>query len=161
MAKNRKPRRINPLPSYDKLQTIDPDEFDTALGWYMNAAAKKAIVENPTNLGLTLIDENGKVSGIRFTDIPLNRGMVALKERYGNDSDKYFSVATRMFALFKILHDPALGEWMRRGEEITEVHPAVIDAAATVRINFEGNFTLEEFIVKVKELANTKYKDEE
>jgi hypothetical protein len=77
----------------------------------MNAAVKRALVPSPTHFGLNL-DLGEKVEHISFTDIPMNRAMIALEERYGDDTDKFFSVTGRMWALFHIMHDPAMTEYM-------------------------------------------------
>jgi len=161
MPRNRKHIKEITLLSFDKIQPVDPDEFDTALNWAMNAAARKAIVTNPSKMGLNLDLGDGEVQRITFTDIPMNRAMMALKERYGS-SDKMYSVTLRIFALFQIMHNPAMEKWMRNGQEgWTEVNPAVTEAAATVTLDGDGNFPVETFFDKVKELAETKYKDED
>ncbi|MCL4559871.1 MAG: hypothetical protein M1281_04545 [Chloroflexi bacterium] len=164
MARKPKRKTIKRFPTYDQLLPIDPDEFNTALNWVQNVATQKAQVTNPTDMGLNLDFGDGRVDHITFTDIPMNRMMIALKERYEDDPDKMYSISMRIFALFKIMHDPTVADkWMRKGEEegVTEVHPGVTDAAATVRLNEEGYFPLDEFLARVKELADTKYKDEE
>jgi hypothetical protein len=158
MTRNHRRRNIKPFPTFDKIQPIDPDEFNTTLNWCMNASIGKAIVENPSKRRLSIVDDDGKVSHIHFTDIPMNRILMAIQERYEDDTDKYFSVAMRIFELFSIMHKPEMAKWMRVDEEITEVHPAVTDVAATVMLNAEGKFPLDEFLAKVKELAETKYK---
>lgn len=149
-----------PFRSPDQIEPIDPDEFDTALNWAMNAASRKAVVTDPSKMGLNLDLGNGRVEHIGFTDIPMNRALMALKERYG-DSEKMFFVSMRIFALFQIMHDPAMTKWMRQGGEFTEVHPAVTEAAATIMLNNDGNFPVDIFFAKVEELSKTKYKDED
>jgi hypothetical protein len=84
--------------------------------------------------------EKGKVEQIGFTDIPMNRGMIALKERYGDDTDKFFSITMRIFAMIHIMHDPKMNKYMRESGEYTEFHPAVLDAAAVVMLDKDGNF---------------------
>ncbi len=159
MARNKGDNADKPLPKFDQIQPIDPDEFDTALNWAMNAASGKAIVTNPSKTRLNIDLGNGKVEQIGFTDIPINRAMMAITERYGN-SDKNYFVSMRMFALFHIMHNPAMNKWMKKGEEMIGLHPAVIEAAATVMLGSDGNFPVNSFLAKVEQVAKTKYKEE-
>ncbi len=158
MARHR--RIVKPFPTFNQMGPIDPDEFNTALSWAMNAASKRAQITNPTKLGVN-IDLGGNIERISFTDIPLNRALVALKERYGDNTDKFFNISNRIFAFFHIMKDPAMALYIKKGVELTEVHPAVTDAAAEVMLDSEGNFPPDIFFSKVKELAATKYKAEE
>lgn len=160
MARNRKKREIKPFPKFEDAQPFDPDEFNTALNWYQNAALNIAKIKNPNEYGFGFETGDGNVENYGFTDIPLNRGMFALKERYGDDQDKLFSMIFRIQALFKIMHDEQIKKYMREGGEYTEVHPAVTDAAAFAIIGNDGFFTVDEFIKTVEELIHTKYKDD-
>ena len=160
MTRNRK-QKIKPFPSYDKIQQIDPDEFITTFIWAMNAARGEAHLDSPTKQKLNIREDGGNISQIVFTDHPTNRVIFAIKERYRGDTDKFFSVATRIFAIGNILRDPSMSKWVKSTGENVELHTAVVAAAATVPINSEGEFNLDEFKSKVEELATTKYKDEE
>ena len=161
MTKNRNSRYIKPLPKFEDAQPFDPAEFNTALDWYQNTALKIAKIENPNEFGFVFESGDGSVKNYSFTDIPFNRGMFALKERYGDDQDKFFSIVVRTQALFKIMHDEKIKKYMREGGEYTEVHPAVTDAAAFAIVGKDGFFPVDEFIVTVDELIHTKYKDDE
>ena len=161
MTRNKNKREIKPFPKFEDAQPFDPAEFNTALSWYENAALKKAKVDNPQDYGATFDFGNGKIERIAFTDIPLNRGMIALKERYGDDQDKFFSIVLRIQSLFKLYQDKNVEKYLRRNGEIVEIHPAVIDAAATVKLNDQGWFPVDKFIETVDELIHIKYKDDE
>lgn len=161
MTTNRKRHQGKPFPKFKDAIPFDPDEFNTALNWYQNTAIKKAQITNPEEFGVNINMGNGKVEHISFTDIPMNRGMIALKERYGHDTDKFFSIAMRIFALIHIMHDDHLKKYQRIGEDFTEVHPAVTDAAALVMLGEDGFFPVELFISQVEELIKTKYIDDD
>lgn len=154
MARNR--RIVKPFPTFDQCNPIDPDEFKTALNWAVNAAAKRAKVTNPSKLGVN-IELGDSIERISFADSPLNRALVALKERYFDDSDKFINISRRIFALFDILRHPAMAAYTQVEGEFTEIHPAAADAAAEVMLDSKGNFPPELFLAKVKELAETKY----
>jgi hypothetical protein len=128
----------------------------------VNAGIGQAIVEDPTKRGLRILDEDGGVSEIRFADTPMNRMITALLERFGA-TDEYASAASRIWALFGAIRQGELKEWIRPGEtaEITEIHPAVMDAAATVILTPDGKFPTEEFLAKVKELDQANYQDDD
>lgn len=161
MTKHRKRREMKPFPKMEEAQPFDPDEFNTALNWYQNAYMHQAHVSNPENYKVNIDYGNGKVDQIGFTDIPMNRGMIALKERYGHDTLKFFSITMRIWAMFHIMHDPNMKKYIRHGEEYDEFHPAVLDAAALVMLDKDGNFPVDVFFSKVEELIETKYKGDE
>ena len=160
MPRKRKPKRDKPLPTFEEMPPIDPDVFIVAINFAMNAASGNAITDDPTKMGVNLLDEDGSVSKIRFADIPMNRAMLALKERFAGDSDMFASAATRMFALGNIFEDPRFYKWIKHGNDSDEVHEAVIEADATVMLDAEGEFPPDEFLLKVEELTETKYKDD-
>jgi len=160
MTRNRKKREIKPFPKFEDAQPFDPAEFITALEWYQNAALNIAKIENPNEFGFGFKSGDGKVNNYSFTDIPFNRGMFALKERYGDDQDKFFSIVVRTQALFKIMHDEKIKKYMREGGKYTEVHPAVTDVAAFAKVGKDGFFLIDEFIKTVEEFIHTKYKDD-
>lgn len=160
MPRKHKPKRDKPLPPFEEMPPIDPDVFIVAVNFAMNAASGNAITDDPTKAGINLVEENGSVSELRFTDIPMNRAMLALKERFAGDSAMFSSAATRMFALGKVLEDPRLSKWIKHGDDSDEVHEAVIETAATIRLDANGEFPLDKFILQVEELTESKYKDD-
>jgi hypothetical protein len=139
-------RRVNPV-------TREELGFAVAVGGA--AASYKMPTPSPTKFGLALTENDGTVMNIRFTDIPLNRGMLAIREHCGGDPSKFFSLAFRLFALGSILRRKEIAPWIRRNVSpgVDEVHPAVIEAAATLPLNSRGHFDARTFFQKVKEVA--------
>lgn len=152
-------RREKPMPSFEGMVVIDPDEFSTAVNFAINASSGQAITIDPSKMKFNLEQPDGSVDQFRFTDTPTNRVIFALQERYGKASAKFYSATCRFLAYVKILRSPELSEWVRRGSTVTEIHPAVIDAASSVTMDSEGDFPIPQFIARVKELAATKYRD--
>ena len=89
------------------MPAFDPEEFATAFIFANNAASHHAIVTNPSTLGLRLDLGKGEVEEIWFTDIPENRMMSALKERYGHNTAKFASACARTMALEKLPTEPS------------------------------------------------------
>jgi len=157
MTTNRKKYQGLRFPKMEEAMPFDPDEFNTALNWYQNTYMNEAKIDKPSKFGVNLDYGNGKVDHIRFTDIPMNRGMIALKERYGHDTNKFFSISMRIFAFIHIMHEERLKKYTIAGEDFVKIHPAVTDAAALVMLDEHGNFPVDAFIEKVEELIKTKY----
>jgi len=153
---------IKRLPRFHETAPFDPDEFVTAFNWAMNAGAKQAIVTDPTKLGLNITEDDGTTRTLRFTDTSTARVLMAFRERYGDNPDKYIGAAGRFFALLKLVRDNALSDWIESDPSVTDfvmLHPAVVEAAAVVRLNKNGSFPRREFLNKIKHLANTSSKD--
>jgi hypothetical protein len=153
-------RRPQRLPTFDEMQPLDIDVFNTAFNFAMNAYTGDAKVEDASKRGLNIVDDDGSVTEIRFTDIPMNRMMTALLERFGANS-QCASATGRIWALLDLLRNDQLKDWVRKGDDASfvEIHPAVIDAAATVMMDSHGQFPLDDFLSKVKEIDQARYQD--
>ena len=147
------------MPDTQDLPAFDPDEFATAFIFANNAASNNATVTNPSDLGINLDLGNGQVKGIQFSDIPMNRMMVALKERYGHEPTKFYSACFRTWSLINIAHRPELSEWVIRHEDGAEMHDVMVEAAAVTKLDQHGEFPLNEFMESVRYFLSTKYAD--
>ena len=65
-----------------RITAVDPERFHFALGVYCAAAAMKGPYPNPQQFGLNLVEDDGSAKRISFTDIPGNRGMLAVKKEF-------------------------------------------------------------------------------
>jgi hypothetical protein len=146
--------------SFQSLPPLDPEEFGFLVQVGSAAAALRTPVENPQQYGGSFINRDGVSICFRFTDRPINRFMLAVQEQLGADSEKLTAVGVRFLALQTILEKKACHRWVESDPEhpwATVVHPAVIDAAATMQLNTRGEFPQRQFFRHVAELAHTRY----
>lgn len=148
------------LPPFEETPEVDPEEFRSAYFLYANAAVRKVLVRNPARETLRLPEEDGSYGSYRLTDNKMSRGVTAIHSRYRDDPQKYSAVLTRIFALTKLMGADALGEWCVRTAGGFDMHDAVIDAAAAVRLEETGLFPRDEFLREVERIAEEKYPEE-
>lgn len=145
------------FPEFDHLPPIDPDEFATAFNWAMNAASGRAIIADPSDLRLGFRGIDGGIHEIRFTDTVLARITIAMKERYGDNTEKYVSASGRIFALLRLLQSGELSDWIRPDPSDPgnyEIHPSLVEAASNVRLTRNCTFPRDEFLRTVEQLAS-------
>jgi hypothetical protein len=145
------------LPPFEETPEVEPEEFRSAFFLYANAAVRKVLVQNPARETLRLLEEDGSVGSYRLTDNKMSRGVTAIHNRYREDPQKYSAVLTRVFALTKLMGADALGEWCVKTASGFDMHDAVIDAAAAVKLEETGLFPHDEFLRGVESIAEEKY----
>ena len=147
------------------LGPIDKDQFSFAFDLAMRAGHLSMPVENPEQYGVNLVDDDsGEVTGLRFTDNPMNRAIFAVKQHFGDDHQQLLNFTMRFFALMDIFRKNAVAEWIKDdldNPRAKAIHPAVIYAAAEVKLNKKGDFPLKKFLARVKEIAHTQIEDED
>ena len=154
---------MNEQPNYiTKFQNATPfasEEFTRVFNLAMGAITHKNPKHDPTKRKFQLEEEDGSVSEYSFTDKPMARATLAIAEHYANDKEKYFGMTARLFALMNILSDKELDKWRRETKGGFEIHDAVIDAAATVKLNKNGEFPKKEFLKEVESIIQEKYSE--
>jgi hypothetical protein len=148
------------LSTFEETPEVEPEEFRSAYFLYANAAVRKVLVRNPSRETLRLLEEDGSYGSYRLTDNKMSRGVTAIHNRYRDNPQKYSAVLTRIFALTKLMGDDALGEWCVRTAGGFDMHDAVIDAAAAVRLEETGLFPRDDFLREVERIAEEKYSEE-
>jgi hypothetical protein len=143
-------RNLRPLKKPNECIPISSDDFAFAFEIAMKGVGKEILIRDPTSMGLTILDdEAGQSTEIRFTDMPMTRALIALKEHFGDNPDIYQSMVWRIFGLLRILRDPDLSYWMKPDPDDSDallVHKALLDAAAILRLSEEGQFQKETLI---------------
>lgn len=120
---------------------VDPDLFLWCTNIYQAAAGMTMPVENPATKKIMVGERT-----LSFTDIPINRGMMAVMKELG---ERNASQEDRMAIAWRLMHfgeifkraDQELAEFFRTPEddpESKEISTAVIKACATARMIIDG-----------------------
>lgn len=144
----------------EEFPPLDVQEFILCVELAVAAAEQKlAPLTPPPAFGVNLEDEDGRVSQIRFTDHPMNRKAIAIKEHCGADREKCRNVITRYFALESLIPVLTQQGHIKDGDGELFVQEAVFHAAATEPIVDAIRFVEDEFLARVRHLNETIYKD--
>ena len=126
---------------------LDPNEFWLAveIGIRAGQAQSPAIEQSNT-------DAN--------TANPLTRAAHALRDIYGAGTVEFESTMNRFAALMHLFSQGVLGEWVKSSggrSGSSDIHPAVIDTAARMRLSDNGKFPVKKFLSAVNDNALDKY----
>ena len=121
-------------------QPVDPEIFLWCSSIYGAAANRTMIMESPANKPVFQI-ENEVYS---FTDIPVNRGMLAVtKELRDMDvtDDQRASICTRIMHFGEIFDKKKLRKFIKKGDSIEQVFvsEALIRACAEAKFKFKNS----------------------
>ena len=139
----------------------------------MESPAKKGIPIESKEQGERLLDQlPAEVRDDLFTvhedrvspkDTPFHRAVYGVLDHY-KDHPQQKAISTRLGAFYFLVNDVRdtghLDKWQKPSEEDKEamlLHPAVIDAIATVPLTRFGGFKVEEFFATVQKIAREKY----
>lgn len=117
---------------------IDKECFLYAVDIFQNAAALKMPSVNPQEKKLVFDD-----STISFTDIPLNRGMLAVVDEMKeviSEEDRY-SLLHRLLCIGDIIQWSEISDWLKKDEEDPEnlqISQSLLYAIAECKINRQG-----------------------
>jgi len=112
-----------------RVPPVDPAELMFAFGLADAAASLRMPVENPAAKIVNLIDKEGKVLRIRFTDRPINRAGMAVAAHF--QGVKFKSIVMRLFAFYDIYKHPELSQWRHKASDgRMELAKSIIAAAA-------------------------------
>jgi hypothetical protein len=148
---------------FEQAQPLDPKEFAFLVQVAQAAGTMRTPVTNPEQFGFNLVSEDGETTGIRFTDHPVNRAMLAVKEHYGEDRDRAVAAMMRLMAFWVIYRTVECDRWKKKDPEdvgFTLLHDSVMDVAATMPLNGDGHFDVPRFFAKVAEVAERDYPED-
>ncbi len=161
--KTGRPSKMTPReqtsPSFgEELLPLDPEEFSRVFALAMKAAGEKASPTTPELPRVKLEEEDGSVSEYQFIDIPVNRAMMQVVAHY-KDKAQGISALARVNEVIRIARSEDLAQWVRESPDKPEsqIHPAVIEAAATIKLTKALRFPLPEFLREVHRIASEKY----
>jgi hypothetical protein len=140
-------------PNYaERIKPVDRDRFKFALGVFGAAADLKGPAPNPTQFGVNIVENDGSISAIRFTDRPENRGMLALKREFA-DAPDLESMSFRILSLPEIIRMERLSKLevvqVDEGGQLV-IHDSVIHALAQAPFRKSGKLDKTAFVAAVK-----------
>jgi hypothetical protein len=136
----------------ERIKAVEPERFLFALGVYQAAAAIKGPYVNPSEFSFSLVEKDGSAIKIQFTDIPENRGMLAVKKEFP-DANEFQNLSFRIMTFSEVLRDRKLIKMglVRHGEGgDIEIHDAVINALAMAPFRKSGALNKPAFHAIVK-----------
>ena len=129
---------------FEDVKKIKTDEFLSHFNLFSEVMTGKVDpIKKPSSLPIRIQgDEIDEAINLRFTDVPFNKAMMAVKQNCGRDKGKFFSVITRIWALAEIFRNPPkrLGKWVYKEAGDLKVDDNLIEAAASAQIKSDGNF---------------------
>jgi hypothetical protein len=179
-------KRTHPIHTLDLRQPpVDREEMRFALGVFQAGLRLRMPMESPAKKGIPIED---KVEGERmleplppevrelFTirddrvspkDTPLHRAVFGVMDHY-KDHPQQQAISTRLGAFYFLVNDVRetgrWDKWQKPSEEDAEammLHPAVVDAIATVPLTKFGNFKEAAFFAAVEKIAKEEYGNED
>jgi len=93
---------------------------------------------------------------------PYYRAALAVRDLLGEESPMFSPAMTRFTALMDLYGRHALDEWLRpspKGGQSHDIHPAIIDIAARMRLSDNGRFAQRKFLDAVETQAAKWYAD--
>ncbi len=135
-----------------RIKPVDPERFRFALGVFLAAAAMKGPYTNPQEFGINLLDDDGSVHRLSFTDRPENRGMLAVKREF-SDPNEFQAIGFRIMTFPEIIKNKQIISWglIRKGENgQDEIHDCVVTALAQVPFRKSGRIDRKAFLELVK-----------
>lgn len=138
---------------------LDPEEFKRVFALAMKAAAKERPPTNSELPGGKMVEEDGSVSEDQVAETPFTWSMDPVMAHYKDEVLQGLSAMTRVDEIMELARAGALGQWVRPNSDTLDslIHPAVIEAAATIRLTKALRFPLPEFLREVRRIASEKY----
>ena len=156
MTKRKARKKPAGQPRPENIKPVDPEQFGFAMQLGSAAASYRMPMESPTKQGLNIEMSDGTVQRLAFTDIPMNRAAMAIRDHFAPDMETARAAMMRWMALIRISSSEKMTRWRRRPADDSdniEIYAAVFDAAATVPLTDTGDFDEELFFRKVEEIA--------
>ena len=150
------------MQSYPKPQdcgSVDPIKFEAAyvLATHSHVEFDEVQESNPFK-----ISEDAPDEGTHFTKIPIIRAILALGDCFAGSGD-YFCATQRFWALIDVLCEDGLRKWVRTDPQDPKkvvIHPAVFHAAATLSLNPDGYFVIDNFLPELEKIQKEKFPSE-
>lgn len=156
----KKKKRWTPRP--EMTAPVDPQEFKFCCALMNAGYSGQMPTDSPSKQS---VDIEG-VGVVSFTDIPMNRAMLAVKDHFretrkGKGQDEFIPMAFRLMCFSDFLRlclkrkEPRLERFVQRGDggKIIGVEETLLEAVATAKIG-QGGFSPKEVFAKTAQLMN-------
>jgi hypothetical protein len=152
-------KKDSPLLKKEFLEPVDPEQFGFAIQIASAAHAFRMPMESPSTQGVNIEMGDGEIKRLVFTDIPINRAFMAMRDHFAPDFDTFQRVGLRFFALHKIWNSKNMEKWTKKDKDdpsVVLINEAVFRAGATCPLNEKGEFEETSFFMAVEKFANEK-----
>jgi hypothetical protein len=146
------------LRSPEKTKPVDPEQFRFAMQLASAASSYRMPMDSPAKQRIMIEMPDGNVQQFSFTDIPMNRAAIAIRDHFAPDIETAMCALMRWRALARVISSPSMRKWERHSEEDPEgieIHGAVIHAAAVMPLTKNGHFDKRKFFKTVEEIASS------
>jgi hypothetical protein len=150
-----------------KMFSVRPEDMlplsmeDFEWGWNIAMAAASGAMPmvSPANRGSLLLEDEGEITEIRFTDTVMSRMMFAVKDHFGKNNPKWPSFMSRYWALQELQSDARMNRWARPDGECVRLFEGLMEAAATLPLrSSDGGFDPDQYFARVEAIyASGKY----
>lgn len=144
----------DPIPAYEDALPFEPEEF--SLAYELLARASAGITaRRRSQLGASITGGDTPGDATRARGAVLSDAFEPLRECYGDGTVRYYSAVHRLTALARFIKGGHLGRRVRSDARGVRLDPAVLAAAATVRLTCAGEFPAEEFLREIERRARS------
>jgi hypothetical protein len=146
------PQNAAPILQPQKAPPVDCEELIRAVEVINRAGRGEIATPDPGRFGVNLVQADGSVVGLRFTDLPINRAVFAVRDQFQED-DQWQNLLYRYFALCAAIKDwqADLAPWLQRDVRATLLHRAILEAAAVAPVTRNVTFRRKPFLGKIAE----------
>jgi len=142
-------QREKSISDWARETAVSADEFAFACVTYISACQGTLAAPNPTRGGMILFDEEtGEESQVTLSDIPMNRGRLAVREHCGG-GPKYYALMARIFA-YGELNQSLLRPW---AQSATNYDQLCFQVAAEAPLNRKLLFDPADFVSRLVKLG--------
>jgi hypothetical protein len=143
--------QIESMPRTRDIGPVAPEELAFAINLTYAATSYKMPMRSPANRGFRLEDE-GDTTEFQFTDAPFNRCLFALAEHASGDTQQFYRVSFRIFALSHIMRGKEVRRRLERSGSESFLN-AIIEVASSFPLSRGIRFKEGPFLERVDETA--------
>jgi len=137
-----------------RIAPVEPAELSFALAVGSAAAAKRIPGAGVGGMGIDIQAEDGEIERLELTDVPMNRAAMAIRDQFPRE--KFMPLMFRGWALGALFDDERMAPYLREDAadpKACEVHEAVMDVAAVMPLNKDGQYNASAFFRRVERRA--------
>lgn len=141
---------------FQKLPALDPLKFADAMREVNETAFSSEPMPGLHLPEVDFVKKSGAVQrmGGENFDSPIVRAIKVFQTHFDNESGECQSAIARFYALTEMMRNKSLPRWITSTPAGDSIHPAVMVAAATVKLTPNGKFAPAYFADQVEKVAN-------
>jgi hypothetical protein len=155
MPRHGKPQhQSHVMPQSKDIGPVTREELAFAVDLTDAATSHQMPMRSPADFRL-LLEDDGEVQEVQFADAPINRAVLALAEHFKGDSQQYYRVSFRMFALWRIMRSKEVQTRLQSKDRVA-VFGAIVEVAAAFPLSPGIRFRKEPFLQRVDEVIRAR-----